>query len=136
MADVFSIVEPKDVKWIFLSHDYADHTGNLRQMLESCENATLVTNWFTVERLAGERGEITAASRAASAFMRARSGTETFLRSCAELVMKLWASLDRGATHPDAACNLAIGRRLPKARGSTCCERHIAWPKAVGHRSR
>ena len=75
-------------------------------------------------------------TRSASAFMRARSGTETFLRSCAELVMKLWASLDRGATHPDAACNLAIGRRLPKARGSTCCERHIAWPKAVGHRSR
>ncbi len=54
MADVFSIVEPKDVKWIFLSHDDADHTGNLRQMLEICENATLVTNWFTVERLSGD----------------------------------------------------------------------------------
>ena len=28
-ADVFSIVEPEDVRWLFLSHDDPDHTGNL-----------------------------------------------------------------------------------------------------------
>ncbi|MBI5967166.1 MAG: MBL fold metallo-hydrolase, partial [Deltaproteobacteria bacterium] len=47
MRDVFSIVDPKDVRWIYLSHDDPDHTGNLRQALAACPNATLVTNWFT-----------------------------------------------------------------------------------------
>jgi len=51
--DVFSIVDPRDVRWIFLSHDDADHWGNLREAMEMCPNATLVTNWFSVERLAG-----------------------------------------------------------------------------------
>jgi flavorubredoxin len=26
---VFSLVDPKDVQWIFLSHDDVDHSGNL-----------------------------------------------------------------------------------------------------------
>lgn len=52
--DVFGLVDPKDVKWIFLSHDDSDHTGNLRYALEMCPNATLVTNWFTVERMSGD----------------------------------------------------------------------------------
>ncbi len=52
--DVFGLVDPEDVKWIFLSHDDSDHTGNLRYALELCPNVTLVTNWFTVERLVGD----------------------------------------------------------------------------------
>jgi flavorubredoxin len=47
----FSIVDPADVRWVFLSHDDHDHVGNLLPVLEACPNATLVTNWFTVERL-------------------------------------------------------------------------------------
>lgn len=47
----FSVVDPGDVRWIFLSHDDADHVGNLPAVLELCPQATLVTNWFTVERL-------------------------------------------------------------------------------------
>ena len=27
LEDVFALVEPKDVRWIFLSHDDPDHTG-------------------------------------------------------------------------------------------------------------
>ena len=54
LQHVFSLVEPKDVKWVFLSHDDPDHTGNLLHCLEVCPDATLVTNWFTVERLATE----------------------------------------------------------------------------------
>ena len=27
LSDVFSLVEPTDVRWIFLSHDDVDHTG-------------------------------------------------------------------------------------------------------------
>ena len=49
---VEAVVDPADVRWIFLSHDDPDHTGNLLEMLDRAPQATLVTNWFTVERLA------------------------------------------------------------------------------------
>jgi flavorubredoxin len=52
---VFSVVEPEDVRWIFLSHDDGDHTGGLLDVLERCPRATLVTNFFSVERLALEK---------------------------------------------------------------------------------
>lgn len=52
---VFSVVDPKDVRWIFLSHDDGDHTGGLLDSLELCPNATLITNFFSVERLALEK---------------------------------------------------------------------------------
>jgi flavorubredoxin len=55
LEKVFSIVEPEDVRWIFLSHDDGDHTGGLLDALELCPNATLVTNFFSVERLALEK---------------------------------------------------------------------------------
>jgi flavorubredoxin len=51
----FSVVEPEDVRWIFLSHDDGDHTGALFDVLERCPQATLVTNFFAVERLALEK---------------------------------------------------------------------------------
>jgi flavorubredoxin len=47
----FSIVEPKDVRWIFLSHDDRDHSGNLMQVLDHCPNATLVTTFMAVGRM-------------------------------------------------------------------------------------
>ncbi len=50
LEDAFSLVEPKDVRWIFLSHDDVDHTGNLDEALTACENARLVCNWAMVER--------------------------------------------------------------------------------------
>lgn len=50
LEDVFSLVDPKDVRWIFLSHDDVDHTGNLEQTMEACTNAQLVCNWAMVER--------------------------------------------------------------------------------------
>ena len=45
---VFSVVEPEDVRWIFLSHDDHDHVGNLDVVLERCPNATLVANFGIV----------------------------------------------------------------------------------------
>ena len=48
--DVFSLVDPKDVRWIFLSHDDVDHSGNLEEAMTACPNATLVCNWAMVER--------------------------------------------------------------------------------------
>jgi flavorubredoxin len=50
MTDVFSLVEPPDVRWIFLSHDDVDHAGNLDPVLSACTNAQLVCNWAMVER--------------------------------------------------------------------------------------
>ncbi len=55
LEQVFSLVEPGDVRWIFLSHDDGDHTGGLYAALEACPAATLVTNFFAWERLALER---------------------------------------------------------------------------------
>ena len=50
LKDVFSLVEPKNVRWIFLSHDDVDHTGNLDETLSACPNAQLVCNWAMIER--------------------------------------------------------------------------------------
>ena len=58
LEKVFSLVDPEDVRWIFLSHDDGDHTGGLLDALERCPNATLVTNFFSVERLALEKPAI------------------------------------------------------------------------------
>src|SRR5687768_14137654 len=50
LEDVFSLVEPEDVQWVFLSHDDVDHSGNLDEVMTRCPNAKLVCNWAMVER--------------------------------------------------------------------------------------
>jgi len=50
LTDVFDLVEPNDVKWIFLSHDDVDHSGNLDETMSACPNAKLVCNWAMIER--------------------------------------------------------------------------------------
>ena len=50
LKDVFSIVDPGDVRWIFLSHDDVDHAGNLAEIMKACPNATLISTWFFTER--------------------------------------------------------------------------------------
>ena len=50
LTDVFALVEPNDVRWIFLSHDDVDHSGNLDHVMEACPNAQLVCNWAMIER--------------------------------------------------------------------------------------
>ncbi len=56
METTFSLVDPADVRWIFLSHDDVDHTGNLMQVLDACPNATLVTTAFMIERMSADYG--------------------------------------------------------------------------------
>lgn len=51
LEQVFGLVDPKDVKWVFLSHDDGDHTGALHDVLDLCPNATLVLNFFMTDRL-------------------------------------------------------------------------------------
>jgi hypothetical protein len=42
-ADVFSLVEPDEVRWIFVTHLDSDHSGNMLEALDRCPNAKLVT---------------------------------------------------------------------------------------------
>jgi flavorubredoxin len=51
LADVFSLVEPDDIRWVFISHDDVDHTGNVNALMAAAPNATLVINWFMTERM-------------------------------------------------------------------------------------
>lgn len=53
LADVTSLVDCGQVRWVFLSHDDEDHTGNLAALLERCPNAVLVTTWAATERMSG-----------------------------------------------------------------------------------
>jgi flavorubredoxin len=54
LEQAWNIVDPTDVKWIFLSHDDRDHSGNLLEVLAACPNATILTNWFSIGRMAEE----------------------------------------------------------------------------------
>ena len=51
---VSSVVDPEDVRWVFLSHDDGDHIGNMAGFLERAPNATVVANFFSTERAALE----------------------------------------------------------------------------------
>jgi flavorubredoxin len=51
LADVFSLVEPAEIRWVFISHDDVDHTGNVNALMDLAPNATLVVNWFMTERM-------------------------------------------------------------------------------------
>ena len=50
LKDVFSLVEPTDVQWVFLSHDDVDHTGNLDQVMTASPQRQARCNWAMVER--------------------------------------------------------------------------------------
>jgi flavorubredoxin len=53
LASVSSVVEPDDVRWIVLSHDDHDHTGNLEAAVGHFPNATVVASWWMNDRLVG-----------------------------------------------------------------------------------
>jgi flavorubredoxin len=53
LEQVFGLVDPQDVRWVFLSHDNESHTGNVDVVLEACPRATLVTSWLDEIRVAG-----------------------------------------------------------------------------------
>src|SRR5687768_12155537 len=47
LEQVFSLVDPEDIRWVFLSHEDGDHVGGLDSVLEAAPQATLVTNFFS-----------------------------------------------------------------------------------------
>ena len=50
MEALASIMDPRDLMWIWLTHDDADHTGNLKKLLEAAPNARLAANSLAVLR--------------------------------------------------------------------------------------
>jgi glyoxylase-like metal-dependent hydrolase (beta-lactamase superfamily II) len=48
---VSSVVPLQDLKWIWLTHDDADHTGSIQRMMELAPNATLVTHALSALRM-------------------------------------------------------------------------------------
>ena len=47
-----SLIDPKNLKWVWLTHDDADHTGNLERIFELAPDARLVTHAFCAMRMA------------------------------------------------------------------------------------
>ena len=46
-----SVINPKDLKWVWLTHDDADHTGSMQKVLEAAPNARLAANALAVLRM-------------------------------------------------------------------------------------
>ena len=47
-----SIVDPSALRWVWLTHDDADHVGSIEQVLDLAPQARLVTNGFIALRMA------------------------------------------------------------------------------------
>jgi flavorubredoxin len=54
LEEAFNLVDPKDVKWLFISHEDRDHTGSIMQVMEMCPNAKLITNFLGLGKLGEE----------------------------------------------------------------------------------
>jgi hypothetical protein len=50
MKALESVIDPEDLRWIWLTHDDADHTGNLKKIIEAAPNARLAANSLAVLR--------------------------------------------------------------------------------------
>ena len=51
MAALESIIDPQDLRWVWLTHDDADHIGNIQKVLDAAPNAWLVANSLAVLRM-------------------------------------------------------------------------------------
>ncbi len=47
-----SVIDPAALRWVWLTHDDADHTGSIRKVLDLAPNARLATNAFCALRMA------------------------------------------------------------------------------------
>jgi flavorubredoxin len=45
------IIDPQDLRWVWLTHDDADHTGNIQKVLEAAPSARLAANSLAVLRM-------------------------------------------------------------------------------------
>lgn len=54
--DVFSLIDPEDVRWIYISHNDSDHAGNLVEALDRCPNAAVISSRPESFRTSGSFG--------------------------------------------------------------------------------
>ena len=54
MKELESILDPKEIKWIWLSHDDSDHVGSLREVLDRAPDARLVVNFVGASRMGAD----------------------------------------------------------------------------------
>jgi hypothetical protein len=55
VADVGSVIDPADVRWIWLTHPDRDHTGGIFNLLDAAPQARLVTTYIGVGIMSTER---------------------------------------------------------------------------------
>lgn len=46
-----SVIDPKDLKWVWVTHDDADHIGNIQKVLEAASSARLAANSLAALRM-------------------------------------------------------------------------------------
>jgi flavorubredoxin len=51
LETLWSLIDPQDLRWIFLTHDDGDHTGCLMEVLEAAPQARMITNFIGLARL-------------------------------------------------------------------------------------
>jgi flavorubredoxin len=51
MKALESVIDPKDLKWVWITHDDADHTGSLLKILDAAPNARLAAYSLAVLRM-------------------------------------------------------------------------------------
>jgi flavorubredoxin len=51
MKALGSIIDPQDLRWVWLTHDDADHTGSIQRVLEAAPHARLAANSLAVLRM-------------------------------------------------------------------------------------
>jgi len=51
LATLEAAIDPAEIRWIWLSHTDADHTGNLAAVLERAPNARIVTNGLGLAKM-------------------------------------------------------------------------------------
>lgn len=51
MAALKSVIDLQDLRWLWLTHDDADHTGSIQKVLEAAPHARLVANSLAVLRM-------------------------------------------------------------------------------------
>ncbi|RJQ53314.1 MAG: MBL fold metallo-hydrolase [Desulfobacteraceae bacterium] len=51
MKALESVIDPQDIRWVWLTHDDADHTGSIQKILEAAPKARLAANALAVMRM-------------------------------------------------------------------------------------
>jgi flavorubredoxin len=54
LQQAFALVDPDEVRWLFISHEDRDHSGSFAQVLERCPNAKVITNFLGLGKLLEE----------------------------------------------------------------------------------